>query len=81
MSSDRQGGGGILEAGCLTLVFLIIPVVGHIVAAILILLDDLTPAEKLLWLIVAEIFWPIGPFLYLLLGRRKESIFNRSRAA
>ena len=80
MSSDRQGG-GILEAGCLTLVFLIIPVVGHIVAAILILLDDLTLAEKLLWLVVAEVFWPIGPFLYLLLGRRKESIFSRRRVA
>jgi energy-coupling factor transporter transmembrane protein EcfT len=79
VSSDRRGG-GILEAGCLTLVFLLIPVVGHIVAAILILLDDLTLAEKLLWLVVAEIFWPIGPFLYLLLGRQQESVFNRRRA-
>ncbi|HEX6798378.1 MAG TPA: PLD nuclease N-terminal domain-containing protein [Ktedonobacterales bacterium] len=79
MSSDRQGG-GLLEAGCLTLVFLIIPVVGHIVAAVLILFDDLTAAEKLLWLIVAEVFWPIGPFLYLLLGRRKASVFNRRAA-
>lgn len=81
MSSNSQGGGGILEAGCLTLVFLIIPGVGHVIAAILILLDDLTAAEKLLWLVVAEVFWPIGPFLYLLLGRRKPSVFSRSRAA
>ncbi|WIG59617.1 MAG: hypothetical protein OJF49_002364 [Ktedonobacterales bacterium] len=67
----NAGGHGVLQVGCFTLIFLLIPIVGHILATVLVLADDLTLAEKILWLVVVWVFWPIGPFLYLLLGQRR----------
>jgi hypothetical protein len=42
----------------------------------MILHDDMTTSEKLLWLIVVWVFWLIGPFLYLLLGQRRDRLFG-----
>lgn len=77
--ASSGGGRGILEVGCLTIIILLIPIVGHIVTTIMILADNLSGGEKLLWLVVTWIFWPIGPFLYLLLGHRTSHIVG-SRA-
>lgn len=65
--------------GCLALVLIFVPLVGHIVLTVLILGDDLTASEKLLWLVVVWIFWFIGPFLYLLLGQKRNRLLG-SRA-
>lgn len=72
--ASNGGGRGILQVGCLTIIILLIPIVGHIVTTIMILADDISAAEKLLWLVVTWVFWPIGPFLYLLLGHHTSHI-------
>jgi hypothetical protein len=43
----------------------------------MILGDDLSAGEKLLWLIVVWVFWVIGPFLYLLLGQRRNRLLGQ----
>lgn len=62
--------------GCLALVLIFLPIVGHIILTVLILGDDLSASEKLLWLVVVWIFWFIGPFLYLLLGQRRHRLLG-----
>ena len=75
MASDRTGR-GILATGCVAAICIFIPVLGHIILTLMILQDDLTNSEKLLWLIVVWVFWFIGPFLYLLLGQRRDRLFG-----
>ncbi len=62
--------------GCLALVLIFVPLVGHLILTVLILGDELTASEKLLWLVVIWIFWFIGPFLYLLLGQRRNRLLG-----
>lgn len=75
MASDRTGR-GFLATGCVALICIFIPVLGHIILTLMILQDDLTSSEKLLWLLVVWVFWFIGPFLYLLLGQRRDRLFG-----
>lgn len=63
--------------GCLALVLIFVPLVGHLILTVLILGDELTASEKLLWLVVIWLFFPfIGPFLYLLLGQRRNRLLG-----
>ncbi len=67
--------------GCLTnlilaLVIIFVPIVGHIVVTVMILDDDISGFAKIAWLIVVWIFWFIGPFLYLLIGQKRDRIFG-----
>ena len=63
--------------GCLILVCLFVPIVGHIILTVMILDDDLTYAEKVLWLIIIWVLiFFVGPFLYLLLGQRKNRLLG-----
>ena len=75
MSTNRDGR-GIVTTGCLVLVIIFIPIVGHIILTLMILGDDLTPSEKLLWLVVVWLLWFIGPFLYLLLGQKRDRLLG-----
>jgi hypothetical protein len=76
--SDR----GCATTGCLILVCLFIPIIGHIILTFMILDDDLTLTEKVLWLIVIwGLIFFVGPFLYLLLGQRKNRLFGARPAA
>ncbi|MGZ3676824.1 MAG: PLD nuclease N-terminal domain-containing protein [Ktedonobacterales bacterium] len=75
MASDRTGR-GFLATGCVALICIFIPVLGHIILTVMILNDDLSGSEKLLWLLVVWVFWFIGPFLYLLLGQRHDRLFG-----
>lgn len=75
MASDRTGR-GLVATGCIALICIFIPVLGHIILTVMILNDDFSPSEKLLWLIVVWVFWVIGPFLYLLLGQRRDRLFG-----
>ncbi|HLZ21071.1 MAG TPA: PLD nuclease N-terminal domain-containing protein [Ktedonobacterales bacterium] len=78
VASNRQDEGiGCLAAGLLAAVIIFIPVLGHIILTIMILGDDLSDGEKLLWLVVVWIFWFVGPFLYLLLGQRRNRLFSQ----
>jgi hypothetical protein len=64
--------------GCLTTVLFVIvllfPLVGHIFLTLMILGDDLTLSEKVLWLIVIWLIPIIGPLLYLLIGQRRNRV-------
>src|SRR5258708_17658955 len=51
--SDR----GCATTGCL-IVLCFIPIVGHIILTLMILDDDLTTAQKILWLIVPSLLPP-----------------------
>ncbi len=75
MASDRTGR-SFIATGCIALICIFIPVLGHIILTLMILNDDMTASEKLLWLIVVWVFWFIGPFLYLLLGQRRDRLFG-----
>jgi hypothetical protein len=75
--TPRTGGSGsALATGCLILTLIFIPVVGHVILTVMILDDDLTLAEKLLWLVVIWFIWFLGPFLYLLFGQRKNRLLG-----
>jgi hypothetical protein len=73
---QRDSDMGCLTAALLAILVIFVPVIGHIVLTIMILTDDLTVGEKLLWLIVVWLFWFIGPFLYLLLGQRRNRLLG-----
>ena len=68
---------GVVATGCLILVCLLVPVAGHIILALMILQDDLTGSEKLLWLILSLVLWPVGALLYLLMGQRRDRLFGQ----
>jgi hypothetical protein len=70
------GNGSALATGCLILTLIFIPLVGHLILTVMILDDDLTLAEKLLWLAVVWFIWFLGPFLYLLFGQRKNRLLG-----
>ena len=76
-SNNRASNMGCLTALILSLVIIFIPVIGHIVVTVMILSDDLSTGEKVLWLVVAWVFWFIGPFLYLLLGQKRNRLFSQ----
>ena len=79
VGARAASGTGCATTGCLILVCLFVPVVGHIILTLMILDDDLTTAEKVLWLVVIWVLiFFVGPFLYLLLGQRKNRLFGGS---
>jgi hypothetical protein len=68
-----SGNRGCLANTLLFLVVVFIPLVGHIIATLMVLEDDHSTAGKVLWLAVIWLM-PIpviiGPLLYLLFGQR-----------
>jgi hypothetical protein len=74
--ANSSGNGSVLATGCLILTLIFIPLVGHVILTVMILDDDLTLAEKLLWLVVVWFVWFLGPFLYLLFGQRKNRLLG-----
>jgi hypothetical protein len=76
MASGR-GGVGPIGAILLMIVVVLIPIVGHIILTVIILGDDLTCGEKVLWLLVIWLLPVIGPLLYLLIGQRRDRLMSR----
>jgi hypothetical protein len=69
MSSNR----GCFFNTVLFLVVVFVPVVGHILATLMVLEDDHSVTGKVLWLAVIWLMPPwvvLGPLLYLLFGQR-----------
>jgi hypothetical protein len=57
----------------LFLVVVLVPVLGHILATVMVLDDDHSTSGKILWLAVIWLMPPwvvLGPLLYLLFGQR-----------
>lgn len=72
-----SNGHGCLYNVILTAVILFVPLVGHIICTVYIIGDDLSTTEKVIWLLLVWLLFPIaGPFLYLLLGQRRNRIFG-----
>jgi hypothetical protein len=68
---------GCLYNTLLTLVILFVPLVGHIICTVYIVGDDLSTAEKVIWLLLVWLLFPVaGPLLYLLLGQRRNRVFG-----
>lgn len=60
----------------LALVVIFVPILGHIILTPIILSDDLPTSHKIAWLLIVWVLWGIGPFLYLLLGQRRNRLFS-----
>jgi len=60
----------------LALLVVFVPVVGHIILTVIILRDDLPLWQKVAWIVVIWVVWWVGPFLYLLLGQRRNRLLN-----
>ncbi len=75
-SYSNERGMGCLTTALLVAVIVFVPIIGHIILTLMILGDDLSGSEKFLWLVVVWLFWFIGPFLYLLLGQRRNRLLG-----
>lgn len=76
-TTRSEGGLGCFATGVLALVLIFVPIIGHIILTFMILGDDLSAGEKVLWLVVVWVVWVLGPFLYLLLGQRRNRLLGR----
>lgn len=71
---SRSNDMGCLLTTLLVAVCLFVPVVGHIFLTVMIIGDNLTNTEKLLWLLMVWLVPVAGPLLYLLLGQRRNRL-------
>lgn len=66
--------------GCISTVafvlVLLVPIIGHIFLTFMILGDNLSLGEKILWLVVVWFIPILGPLLYLLLGQRRNRVIT-----
>ena len=76
MGSNSDGRLGCFATALLLLVVVLIPVVGHIILTIMILRDDLSTVEKLLWIILVWVLPIVGPLLFLIFGQRRNRLLN-----
>jgi phospholipase D-like protein len=65
---------GCLLTALIVAVCLFVPLVGHIFLTVMIIGDDLSNTEKLLWLLLVWLVPVAGPLLYLLLGQRRNRL-------
>jgi Phospholipase_D-nuclease N-terminal len=75
--TTRTTGGGSCASTILAVILILVPVVGHIACTVFILTDDLTVAEKILWLVAVWVLTPfVGILLYLLLGQKRNRLLR-----
>lgn len=77
MASGRKNGVGPIGTILLMLVVVFVPIIGHLILTFIILGDDLSGGEKILWLLVVWFLPVIGPLLYLLIGQRRNRMVSR----
>lgn len=73
--TTRTTGGGCVNT-LLAVILIIVPIVGHIACTVFIVTDDLTLAEKVLWLIAVWLLPFFGVLLYLLLGQKRNRLLR-----
>lgn len=71
-STTRTGCVGLALAG----VIILLPVVGDIACTVFILTDDLSVAEKILWIAACWLTQWIGRTFYLLMGQKRNRLLN-----
>lgn len=76
MARQKSGVGPI---GTILLMFVVvfIPIIGHIILTFMILGDELSCGEKVLWLLVVWLLPVVGPLLYLIIGQRRDRLVSR----
>lgn len=75
MSTQSQSNDlGCLLTTLIVAVCIFVPLVGHIFLTVMIIGDDLSTTEKLLWLLLVWLVPVAGPLLYLLLGQRRNRL-------
>src|SRR5262249_49483430 len=77
MASSRKSGVGPLGAILLMIVVIFVPIIGHLILSAIILGDDLSVGEKILWLLVIWFLPVVGPLLYLLIGQRRNRLVSQ----
>jgi uncharacterized BrkB/YihY/UPF0761 family membrane protein len=73
----KQGGVGPIGTILLMLVVIFVPIIGHIILTVMILGDDLSSGEKLLWVLIVWLLPILGPLLYLLIGQRRNRLVSQ----
>jgi hypothetical protein len=71
-STTRTGCVGLILAA----VIILIPIVGDIACTVFIVTDDLSVAEKVLWLAAVWLLPWIGRLFYLLIGQKRNRLLN-----
>ena len=69
-----SGNRGCIFNSLLFLVIVFVPVLGHIIATIMVFEDDHSLAGAALWLAVIWLIPFLGSFLYLLFGQRRRRV-------
>jgi len=69
-----SGNRGCIFNSILFLVIVFVPVLGHIIATIMVFEDDHSLAGSALWLAVIWLIPFLGSFLYLLFGQRRRRV-------
>ena len=72
-----SGNRGCFFNTVLFLVIVFVPVLGHILATLMVLEDDHSLTGKILWLAIIWLMPPwvvLGPLLYLLFGQRRRRV-------
>lgn len=68
------------NAGCVSLVLaaiiILVPIVGDIACTVFIVTDDMSMAEKVLWLIAVWFVPWIGRLFYLLIGQKRNRLLG-----
>ncbi len=57
-------------------IIILVPVVGDVACTVLIIGDDLTVGEKILWIVACWLTQWIGRTLYLLVGQRRNRLLG-----
>lgn len=71
-NTTRTGCVGLALAG----IIILIPLVGDVACTVFIVTDDLTLAEKVLWLAAVWLVPWIGRLFYLLIGQKRNRLLN-----
>lgn len=69
-----SGNRGCIFNSLLFLVIVFIPILGHIIATIMVFEDNHSPAGTVLWLALIWLLPFLGSFLYLVFGQRRRRV-------
>lgn len=69
-----SGNRGCIFNTFLFLVIVFVPILGHIIATIMVLEDDHSATGAALWLALIWLVPFLGPFLFLLFGQRRRQV-------
>jgi phospholipase D-like protein len=69
-----SGNGGCLFNSILFLVIVFVPLLGHVIATIMVFEDDHSLAGTVLWLAAIWLIPFLGSFLYLVFGQRQRRV-------